>query len=432
MKKFLFVVLIIVFSFSITGNFIQSKDKDKEKYAPEEIVIGYKENANMEEASSRVRNEHALEQLEVGYKGNFEVVKIPKNKTIEELLPKIKEDKDVAYAEYNFIAYTCSEPVNDEFFQPYQWNFYDYGKLSKSVASDYGVQATLAWPTTTGSGVKVAIVDTGVAYENYSKFQKAPDLGNNFDTTNAKNYTGRKPTSHANDDNGHGTHVCGTIAQSTNNTIGCAGIAYNATILPIKVLTSSGAGTYAAIANGIRWAADHGAKIINLSLGGTADASTLKDACQYAFNQGVLLVCAAGNDGDGKNEPLYPAAYNDYCLAVGATNFNGAKTSYSNYGSYVDIVAPGGDTNDFNKDGIIDGIVQQTFTKLNKFGYYLFTGTSMATPHVAAIAALILEDNNYTNAQVTQALIETTKNHPTERNDQTGWGLVNAYGAINW
>ena len=310
--------------------------------------------------------------------------------------------------------------------------------LSNGYVSNYGIQAVSAWNITRGAGVKVAVIDTGVAYENYTdpvtgtQYALASDLANTkFDTTNAYDFVNND--THANDDNKHGTHVTGTIAQSTNNSWGCAGIAYEATILPIKVLDSSGSGTYDAIANGIIWAADHGARVINMSLGGSQGSTTLYNAIEYAYSNGVVIVCAAGND--GRALVSYPAAYSE-CIAVGATRFDGKRVRYSNYGSALDIVAPGGDTSvDQNKDGYGDGILQQTFSgSPTSFGYYFFQGTSMATPHVAAVAALVLSVHpEYTNSQVRTALLSTAKDLGTAGWDRYyGYGLVNAYGAVNW
>lgn len=170
-----------------------------------------------------------------------------------------------------------------------------------------------------------------------------------------------------------------------------------------------------------------------MSLGGSQDSTTLYNAIKYAYNKGVVIVCAAGND--GRSQVSYPAAYTE-CIAVGATRFDGSRVRYSNYGSALDIVAPGGDTSvDQNKDGYGDGILQQTFSgSPTNFGYYFYQGTSMATPHVAGVAALVLSVHpEFTNEQVRTALQSTAKDLGTKGWDKYfGYGLVNAYGAVNW
>ncbi|BAL81424.1 S8 family peptidase [Caldisericum exile] len=444
MKKVLVSVVLVALLLSVFAGvksaeplFVGSTTNPHGSYeVPNEFIVGFRDGVNVTLKAKALENANSIKVKKVGLK-NFAVFTLPQSKTLDAVKGLLLSDPDIAYVEPNYVAHAFSLP-NDPYFSPYQWDLYDYGMLSNGYASNFGVQAVSAWNITRGAGVKVAIIDTGVAYENYTdpvtgtQYALAPDLANTkFDTANAYDFVNND--THANDDNGHGTHVCGTIAQSTNNSIGCAGIAYEATILPIKVLDSSGSGTYDAIANGIIWAADHGARVINMSLGGSQGSTTLYNAIKYAYNKGVVIVCAAGNDG----RPLvsYPAAYTE-CIAVGATRFDGRRAKYSNYGSALDIVAPGGDTSvDQNKDGYGDGILQQTFSgSPTNFGYYFFQGTSMATPHVAAVAALVLSLHpEFTNVQVRTALQSTAKDLGTKGWDKYyGYGLVNAYGAINW
>ncbi|MGC9000140.1 S8 family peptidase [Caldisericum sp.] len=444
MKKVLVSLILVALLLTV---FVQVKSAEplfvggeplsiKNEVATGEFIVGFKDGINVGLKAKALENSKSLKVKRIGLK-NFAVFSLTQGKTVDSMKELLQNDPDIAYIEPNFIAHAFAIP-NDPLFSPYQWDLYDYGMLSNGYASNYGIQAVSAWNITRGAGVKVAIIDTGIAYENYTdpvtgtQYALAPDLANTkFDTANAYDFVNND--THANDDNGHGTHVCGTIAQSTNNGIGCAGIAYEATILPIKVLDSSGSGTYDAIANGIIWAADHGARVINMSLGGSQGSTTLYNAIKYAYNKGVVIVCAAGNDG----RPLvsYPAAYTE-CIAVGATRFDGTRARYSNYGSALDLVAPGGDTSvDQNKDGYGDGILQQTFSgSPTSFGYYFFQGTSMATPHVAGVAALVLSVHpEFTNEQVRTALQSTAKDLGAKGWDKYyGYGLVNAYAAVNW
>lgn len=340
-------------------------------------------------------------------------------KNQNDLSRKIREladDPDVEFAEPNYIAYAYFSP-NDPYLS-YQWSF---GQNSLNLAP--------VWDIATGNGVVVAVVDTGVAYENFGSFKVAPDLAG---TQFVQGYNALNNSNHANDDNSHGTHVTGTIAQTTNNGIGTAGIAYNAKIMPVKVLNKKGSGSYGDIAEGIIWAADHGAKIINLSLGGPYPSETLRQALAYARGKGVFIAAASGNG--GANTVSYPAAYNDYVTAVGATRYDKNIASYSNKGTALDLVAPGGDTKvDQDGNGYGDGILQQTFAsgKPASFGYYFFQGTSMASPHVAATAALLMEKGIADPAQIQQILQNTADDLGTAGRDNSyGYGLVNPLKAL--
>ena len=225
-----------------------------------------------------------------------------------------------------------------------------------------------AWDETKGSGVTVAVIDTGVS--------PVPDLA---DTKFVKGYDFVNDKEQATDDNGHGTHVAGTIAQSTNNGYGVAGIAYQANIMPLKVLASGGGGTVADIAEAIRFAADNGADVINMSLGGGGASELMQEAVDYAHSKGVVIVAAAGNE--NRNSSSYPARY-PHVISVAATGPAGEKAPYSNFGAGVDIAAPGGSEN--------GKILQETIDyQTGEPTFAEYQGTSMASPHVAGVAALV-------------------------------------------
>ncbi len=282
-----------------------------------------------------------------------------------------------------------------------------------------------AWKLADGTGVIVAVLDTGVAYEDFEKFHQVEDL---------KGLTFVKPfdfvgnDTHANDDHGHGTHVTGTIAQVTNNGLGVTGVARNVQIMPLKVLSGNGSGSVAGIADAIRYAADNGAKVINMSLGGAFPSRVLKKAVEYAHKKGVTVVCAAGND--GRSSVGYPAAYPG-AVAVSATQSDEAITFYSNYGKDIDLAGPGGNT----RNGEAGGVLQNTIAIGNptKSGYTAFMGTSMASPHVAGVAALVVGEGVTNPAMVEQILKESARkpDGKTYSSDKYGAGIVDAPAAIN-
>ncbi len=281
-----------------------------------------------------------------------------------------------------------------------------------------------AWKLADGTGVIVAVLDTGVAYEDYQRFHQVEDLkGLSF----VKPFDFVDNDTHANDDHGHGTHVTGSIAQVTNNKIGVAGVARNVQIMPLKVLSGSGSGSVAGIADAIRYAADNGAKVINMSLGGPFPSKALKNAVTYAHKKGVIVICAAGND--GRNKVGYPAAYAG-AVAVASTQSDEATAFYSNYGKDIDIAAPGGNT----RNGEAGGVLQNTIKigDPTKSGYFAFMGTSMAAPHAAGVAALVVGEG-VTNPVMVEQILKETARRPTGKaysSDRYGAGIIDAPAAV--
>lgn len=287
------------------------------------------------------------------------------------------------------------------------------------------IQMPMAWQSSRGQGTVVAVIDTGVAYADAPGFARAPDLA---ETRFVPGYDFVDDDEHPLDEHGHGTHVAGTIAQSTNNGIGVAGVAPEASIMPIRVLDRRGAGRWGSVAAGIRWATDHGAHILNLSLGGPTPSASIRNAMAYAHRKGVTIVVAAGNTGRGRVQ--YPAAHR-HAIAVGAVRFDEQLSFYSSFGRHLDLVAPGGDLRvDQNNDGLPDGVLQNTLVRGNpsRHDYLAFQGTSMAAPHVAGVAALI-HASGIRDPQAIEGILERsakTKGEPR----RYGAGLVQAQAAL--
>jgi serine protease len=328
---------------------------------------------------------------------------------VEGLLKRIRQNAKVEAAE-PLMRFTASFVPNDPAYAK-QWNL----KM---------INMPRAWDRTKGKGVVVAVLDTGVAYEDYDDFRQVPDLrGTKF----VEGYDFVNKDRHANDDHGHGTHVAGTIAQATNNGEGVAGVAFEASIMAVKVLDHFGGGTSADIADAIRWAADHGANVINMSLGGGGRSVVMEKAVEYARKKGVVVVCAAGNGGRGVVE--YPAAYPG-SVAVAAVGPTGQRAPYSSWGKELDIAAPGGDKSQGEEAGIIQNTIDPQ--DVSESVYASYQGTSMATPHVAGLAALLFAAGAKNPDQVEKALYASA--HPprgaTGWTDQYGHGVIDAEAAL--
>ncbi|WP_428261422.1 S8 family serine peptidase [Haliangium sp.] len=313
---------------------------------------------------------------------------------------------DTAWADY----------PNDPMYQ-YQWHLRQIGMPD-------------AWKLADGEGVVVAVIDTGVAYDTRDRFHLVPDL-DGVPFVHPYNFVSNNEMAH--DDHGHGTHVAGTIAQMTHNGVGVAGVGRKLTIMPLKVLSAGGSGSVAAIADAIRFAADNGAQVINMSLGGRFPSNVLKKAVKYAHDKGVVVVCAAGNDGRGKVS--YPAAYPG-AVAVAATQYDETTTFYSNWGKAIDVAAPGGNTRvDQNQDGMPDGVLQNTIAvgDPSTSDYFPYMGTSMASPHAAGVAALVVGEGVTDPAAVEQIMKDTARKPKDEKNydkARYGAGIIDAPAAI--
>jgi thermitase len=333
---------------------------------------------------------------------SLDVLKVPV-KPGQELaeVTALRGDPDVLYAEPDYIAQAQPTPLNDPYYGS-QWG------LSK-------IDAPAAWDAATGSNIVIAIVDTGIDLTH-------PDLSCADKLTAARwNFVANNSTPQ--DDNGHGTHVAGIAAACGNNGKGVAGVAWGAQLMPVKVLDSNGSGYYSDIAAGITYAVDHGARVVNLSLGGAGSGTVLADAVQYAHDHGVLVVAAAGNCAQGGsscgnlgNPAMYPAAY-PTVLAVAATDSGDNWASFSEHQPYVDVAAPG----------------VNIYSTLRGGNYGSMSGTSMATPHVSGLAALLWSLAPSLTVDQVESLMESTADDlgTPGKDDYFGYGRINAGRTLN-
>jgi serine protease len=379
------------------------------------------------------------------------VVKTLPGETVRAAVRRLREQRGVRYAVPNYIAHASAFIPNDPGVgaAPTEWR-----NLQWNFTGEFGVNAPDAWQQSIaagapgGRGAVVAVLDTGVAYENYRRFRRDPDL---YSGRFVKPYDFVDRDRHANDENGHGTHVTGTIAQKTNNNLGLTGLAYGVDIMPLRVLDAHGEGDASAIARAIRYAARNKADVINLSLefDSSITASQIPDivsAIRYAHAKGSVVVGAAGNAAE--SAVAYPAR-TSYVISVGGTTEHGCEADYSNSGNGLDIVAPGGgddaplddnpsDLENCRPDQRGRDIYQVTFTRdVRSFGIPSnYEGTSMACPHVSAIAALIIASGvigENPKPQAVEARLKATARDlgPVGVDRRYGSGLVDAFQAIN-
>ena len=406
-------------------------------YVADEVIIRYEQGTGGGVAANVAADAGAEPVAELP--GGSEQLEIEDGESVRETIAELREDPNVEYAVPNWHAHAAAETPNDPNFR-LQWNL--YGPFGINVVEAWTLADGLGAPG--GRGAVVAVLDSGVAFERYKRYRRAPDLRR---STFVHPWDFIQRDRHPNDVYGHGTHVSGTIAQTTNNRLGTAGIAYNAKIMPLRVLDAHGEGDSAAIARAIRFAVRNRADVINLSLEfppevRAAEIPDVVSALHYARRRGVIVVAAAGNQTD--LSVAYPARVGSV-VAVGATTITGCQADYSNAGDDLDLAAPGGGADAPNSDSIWDAghcdpdslgrpIVQQTFTRgVQRFGFpRIYEGTSMAAPHVSAVAALLIATKRLgpnPSPRDVEAHIEATA-RPTDRPDRYGAGVLDAAAAL--
>ena len=380
-------------------------------HIPGQIMVKFRDNG----AAAGVLRQHGLsEGTGIGSTG-AQLIKVPAGKELP-LIEALSRNPAVEYAEPDQIVTAATA---DEY-SPRQYALHNEGQSftnttgSLSVAGgtlDADVDAVDAWNVSTGGGIKVAVLDSGVTSDNKDI---TPNVVARANFSNGK----------AGEDNyGHGTHVAGIVAATANNTIGVAGVCPGCTILDGKVLNDSGVGSSSSLANGINWSVSNGAKVINMSLGVRA-SRTLETAVNNAWNKGAVLVAAAGNGGN--QTKIYPGAYPNV-IAVAATDNNDAKASFSTYGaSWVDVAAPGVNVySTFPNHPFVLG------TQNNRSqGYDVGNGTSMSSPIVAGVAALAWSSHAGATQKSVRENVERTADKISGTSTYWAHGRVNANNAV--
>ncbi|MGM9472404.1 S8 family serine peptidase [Pseudarthrobacter sp. YS3] len=379
-----------------------------------QIMVKFRDDA----AAPGVLRQYGMSQgSSIGSTGAF-LIKVPAGKEAQ-LIAALSRNRAVEYAELDELV---TATTDDTFFDR-QYALQNVGQSFWNTKGDIfvpggkpdaDVDAVEAWALTRGSDtkgnrVKVAIIDSGVAFNHPDISEKVVDR---------INYSGKAIDVEEDYDRyGHGTHVAGIVAAKYNNNEGVAGVCPECDILDVKVLNDTGSGSSSAIAQGIDWAVDHGAKVINMSLGQRVSSRTLEAAVNNAWNQGVVLVAAAGNA--GTQAQIYPGAYPNV-IAVAATDNFDNKASFSSYGRWVDVAAPG-----VNVYSTFPYYKFALMTQYNRsLNYDMGSGTSMASPIVAAVAALVWSTGAADNQAVRWKVEHTT-------DSISGTGTYWTYGRVN-
>lgn len=405
MKKIIgFLVFTLFFSLLSSFTSIPSYAVS-DGHIPGHVVVKFKENVTAKDKDTEIKKNNAAILNHIQALDTF-VLSVPANAE-ERVINALSHNPKVEFAELDYVAEAFGIP-NDPSFSK-QWGFENTGQPIDGVVGtvDADIDGPTAWDTTVGN-IAVAVLDTGIDQDHEDLAGKIM-LQKNFSDS---------PT--IDDLYGHGTHVSGIISANTNNSIGVAGGCPDCRLFNGKVLNDSGSGAYSWIANGIIWAADNGAKVINMSLGGSTRSSMMENAVNYAWNKGVVLVAAAGNSNNPSK--TYPGAY-ARVIAVAATNNLDRKASFSSYSSqWVDVAAPGED--------IFSTFPNHSYVINKSLGYDFASGTSMATPMTSAVVGLLWSTSYNTSNVTVRNRLESTADHIPGTGMYWIKGRINAATAV--
>ncbi len=445
------LMLIVLVSFALTPCNVIAAD-----YKPGEVLVKFKKGVTLQAANAANGKVQAVLKRKIEH-SEASLVKLPSNISVEQAVQEYKNNPDVEYAQPNYIYKVADTTPNDPSFNS-QWGLNNIGQEVNGITGnwDADIDAPRAWDITTGSAsVVIAVIDTGVKWNHEDLYANRWENTGETDCsvnasgviictdtvdTDANGYLNDRigwdfvnGDNNPADDFGHGTHVAGIIAAAGNNTLGISGVMWSAKVMPLKVLDSLGFGTSEWISSAIYYAANNGAHIINMSLGetlfcgGPTCDQVLRDSIAYAETKNVLVVAAAGNDGNDVDLfPTYPATFAlDNVISVAATDQTDSLAWFSNFGSEsVDLAAPGVD--------ILSTVPTSAECPLSDIcddsGYAYAQGTSMASPHVAGVAGLYLAKNGLSTPYATvKAAIMDNVNHLINLSGKTvSGGRLNA------
>ena len=406
-------------TFAAPGNAVTESDAaTQSSHIAGQIIAKFRDKG----AAAGVLRQHGLrEGPGIGSTG-AQLIKVPAGRELQ-LIEALSRNPVVEYAEPDELVTAATA---DEYFDR-QYALRNTGQSFFNTAdtqeiatgkADADVDAVEAWTDPTVKGAPVAILDSGVANLHDDIAPQVVGYAN-FVSADTK----EDPKADPEDKYGHGTHVAGIVAAKANNKIGVAGVCPDCTILDVKVLNDSGSGSSSAIANGISWAAANGAKVINMSLGQRVSSRTLEAAVNNAWNEGAVIVAAAGNA--GTQAKIYPGAYPNV-IAVAATDNNDAKASFSTYGKWVDVAAPGVSVySTFPNHPFVLGTQNG-----RSMGYDIASGTSMASPIVAGVAALVWSSQTDPSKTSVRTSIESTADKIPGTGTNWAHGRVNACKAV--